>query len=214
MTAPNSSNIKNIKIVLIGDCGVGKSSISLRYTSNEFEDNYTSTGGAAYSTKLIQKYGDNLQLDIWDTAGQERYRSLGRTFYKDAFIVILVYDITRKDSFDNLKNIWIEELDKNGEEKPILAIVGNKIDQYEEEVTVNEEEARKYAESINAVFLQVSAKTGSNIEVLFNLLIGEYYKNNFPDKIREEIERRKSKKMVAGNHKDEKNDKKKKRKFC
>ena len=113
-----------------------------------------------------------------------------------------------------MKNIWIEELNKNGEEKPILAIVGNKNDQYEEEATVNEEEARKYAESINAVFLQVSAKTGSNIEVLFNLLIGEYYKNNFPDKIREEMERRKSKKMVAGNHKDEKNDKKKKRKFC
>jgi small GTP-binding protein len=214
MTAPDSSNIKNIKIVLIGDCGVGKSSISLRYTSNEFDNNYISTGGAAYSTKLIQKYGDNLQLDIWDTAGQERYRSLGRTFYKDAFIVILVYDITREETFNNLKNIWMEELNKNGEEKPILAVVGNKIDQYEEEATVNEEDARKFAESNNAVFQQVSAKTGSNIEILFNLLIDEYYKNNFPDKIREERERRKSKKIVAGNHKDEKNGKKKKRKFC
>ena len=191
MTAPDSSNIKNIKIVLIGDCGVGKSSISLRYTSNEFDNNYISTGGAAYSTKLIQKYGDNLQLDIWDTAGQERYRSLGRTFYKDAFIVILVYDITREETFNNLKNIWMEELNKNGEEKPILAVVGNKIDQYEEEATVNEEDARKFAESNNAVFQQVSAKTGSNIEILFNLLIDEYYKNNFPDKIREERERRK-----------------------
>ena len=214
MTAPDSSNIKNIKIVLIGDCGVGKSSISLRYTSNEFDNNYISTGGAAYSTKLIQKYGDNLQLDIWDTAGQERYRSLGRTFYKDAFIVILVYDITREETFNNLKNIWMEELNKNGEEKPILAVVGNKIDQYEEEATVNEEDARKFAESNNAVFQQVSAKTGSNIEILFNLLIDEYYKNNFPDKIREERERRKSKKIVAGNHKDGKNGKKKKRKFC
>ena len=214
MTAPDSSNIKNIKIVLIGDCGVGKSSISLRYTSNEFDNNYISTGGAAYSTKLIHKYGDNLQLDIWDTAGQERYRSLGRTFYKDAFIVILVYDITREETFNNLKNIWMEELNKNGEEKPILAVVGNKIDQYEEEATVNEEDARKFAESNNAVFQQVSAKTGSNIEILFNLLIDEYYKNNFPDKIREERERRKSKKIVAGNHKDEKNGKKKKRKFC
>ena len=214
MTAPDSSNIKNIKIVLIGDCGVGKSSISLRYTSNEFDNNYISTGGAAYSTKLIQKYGDNLQLDIWDTAGQERYRSLGRTFYKDAFIVILVYDITREETFNNLKNIWMEELNKNGEEKPISAVVGNKIDQYEEEVTVNDEDARKFAESNNAVFQQVSAKTGSNIEILFNLLIDEYYKNNFPDKIREERERRKSKKIVAGNHKDEKNGKKKKRKFC
>ena len=178
MTAPNSSNIKNIKIVLIGDCGVGKSSISLRYTSNEFEDNYTSTGGAAYSTKLIQKYGDNLQLDIWDTAGQERYRSLGRTFYKDAFIVILVYDITREETFNNLKNIWMEELNKNGEEKPILAVVGNKIDQYEEEATVNEEDARKFAESNNAVFQQVSAKTGSNIEILFNNLFSKIKVNS------------------------------------
>ena len=215
MTAPNHSNIKNIKIALIGDCGVGKTSISLRYTSNEFEENYISTGGAAYSTKLLQKFGDNLQLDIWDTAGQERYRSIGRNFYKDAFIVILVYDITREETFKNLKDIWIQELEKDGEDKPILSIVGNKIDLYESEKTVNEEEARKYAQSIKAIFQQVSAKTGANIENLFNLLIDTYYKENFPEKIQNIMQRRRSRKLSVENNKDEhKTDKKKKRKFC
>ena len=215
MTAPNTTKVKNIKLALIGDCGVGKSSISLRYTSNEFEDNYITTGGASYSTKIINRYGDNLQLDIWDTAGQERYRSLGRNFYKDAFIVLLVYDITRQETFDNLNNVWIKELETNGEEKPILAVVGNKSDQYEEEKTVNEDEARTFAESINAIFQLVSAKTGSNIEILFNLLIETYYKENYPDKIKNLIDRRQSMIITANNNKnDGKNGKHKKKRFC
>ena len=218
MTAPNTSNVKNIKIALIGDCGVGKTSISLRYTSNEYDENYITTGGASYSTKLIQKFGDDLQLDIWDTAGQERYRSLGRNFYKDAFIVLLVYDITRQETFDNLKNIWFEELEKNGEEKPILAIVGNKSDQYEEEKTVNEEEVRSYAESIKAIFQQVSAKTGSNIDNLFNLLIETYYKENYPEKVQNLRERRQSTKIIHNDQKNKENEgkknKKRKKKFC
>ena len=130
----------NIKIALVGDCGVGKSSIALRYTKNEFVNNYISTGGASYSNKIIEKNGEVLQLDIWDTAGQEKFRSLGKNFYKDAFIILLVYDITLKESFENLKKTWYVEVMQNGIEKPILAIIGNKSDRYEEENTVNEEE--------------------------------------------------------------------------
>ena len=166
-----TNNTRNIKIALIGDSGVGKSSIALRYTSNEFVVNYLSTNGAAYSTKIIEKYGETLQLDIWDTAGQERYRSLGKNFYKDAFIVILVYDITKPQTFVNLKEIWYDELEKNGEEKPILGIAGNKNDQYENDNIVNEEEARNFANSVNGIFQLVSAKTGDNIENFFNMLI-------------------------------------------
>ena len=215
-----TKNIRNIKIALIGDSGVGKSSIALRFTNNEFDSSYISTGGAAYSNKIIKKFGETLQLDIWDTAGQERYRSLGKSFYKDAFIVLLVYDITRQESFDNLKNIWYVELERNGEEKPIIAIVGNKIDQYEKENTVDEEEAKKYAGSVNAIFQVVSAKNGDNINDLFNSCLDAYYNLNYPDKVKNIIERRASQRLIPHNNNDGKNNnnkdsnKVKKKKCC
>ena len=87
--------------------------------------------------QIVQKYGDTYQLDIWDTAGQESFRSLGKNFYKDAYIVLLVYDITRLESFENLKNIWYKELNENVEQNPIIAVVGNKSDLYEEDEIVN-----------------------------------------------------------------------------
>ena len=196
--AENKSNItQNIKIALIGDSGVGKSSIALRYTMNEFNDNYNSTGGASYSTKIIQYGNDTIQLDIWDTAGQEKFRSLGRQFYKDAFIVILVYDITNKQTFINLSKIWYPELKNSGESNPVIGVAGNKSDQYESEETVNEEEARKYSESINGVFELVSAKTGNNIDILFNDLIEEYYKRNYPEKIKKIFEERDALKLQS-----------------
>jgi len=213
-----TNNIKNIKIALIGDSGVGKSSIALRYTSNEFDQNYLSTDGASYSTKIITKYGQTLQLDIWDTAGQERYRSLGKNFYKDAYIVILVYDITKQETFDNLKEIWYDELKKNGEENPILGIAGNKNDQYENDNIVNEEEARNFANSVDAIFQLVSAKTGDNIENFFNLLINEYFKLNYPEKVQNIIDRRNSyqitKKKINDTNKNENETNKVKKSKC
>ena len=213
-----TNNIKNIKIALIGDSGVGKSSIALRYTSNEFDQNYLSTDGASYSTKIITKYGQTLQLDIWDTAGQERYRSLGKNFYKDAYIVILVYDITKQETFDNLKEIWYDELKKNGEENPILGIAGNKNDQYENDNIVNEEEARNFANSVNGIFQLVSAKTGDNIENFFNLLINEYFKLNYPEKVQNIIDRRNSyqitKKKINDSDKNENRTNKVKKSKC
>jgi small GTP-binding protein len=187
--------MQNIKIALIGDCGVGKTSISVRYTRNEFKNEYVSTSGASYSIKKVEKFGETLQLDIWDTAGQERYRSLGRNFYKDAFIVILVYDITRQETFENLKSVWYKELEENGEEKPILAIVGNKSDQYELDNTVNEDEARTYTDKIGGIFKLVSAKNGSGIDDLFNQLLEAYFEKNFPEKVIKNLQRRKSSKL-------------------
>ena len=187
--------MQNIKIALIGDCGVGKTSISVRYTRNEFKNEYVSTSGGSYSIKKVEKFGETLQLDIWDTAGQERYRSLGRNFYKDAFIVILVYDITRQETFENLKSVWYKELEENGEEKPILAIVGNKSDQYELDNTVNEDEARTYTDKIGGIFKLVSAKNGSGIDDLFNQLLEAYFEKNFPEKVIKNLQRRKSSKL-------------------
>ena len=185
----------NIKIALIGDAGVGKTSIAMRYANNEFKDDYSSTGGAAYSTKTIQTETQTIHLDIWDTAGQEKFRSVARSFYKDAVIVVLVYDITNQISFNNLKEVWLPEIKNNGEENIILGVVGNKNDQYENEDTVNEVEAKTYSDSINGIFKLVSAKTGDNINNLFNELLKEYFKRNNPEKVNDFISRRQSVKI-------------------
>lgn len=169
---------ESIKVVLIGNSGVGKTCISQRYISNTYSCQEGSTVGASYFQKKLQINGKTIQLDIWDTAGQEKYRAMGRMFYKDAYIVLLIYDITNKQSFKDLKNIWIEEIKKSGEKHMVLAIVGNKSDRYLEE-QVNEDEARKYAEEIGAVFGLVSAKTGDCIKVLFDNVVEKYFNPDF-----------------------------------
>ena len=200
----------NIKIALVGDCGVGKSSIALRYTRNEFLSNYISTGGASYSNKIVEKNGEKLQLDIWDTAGQEKFRSLGKNFYRDAYIILMVYDITRQETFDNLKKIWYPEITQNGVEKPLLAVVGNKSDEYENDNTVNEEEARQFANEIKCIFQLVSAKNGDNVQNLFNVLLDTFFELKFPDKIKDNVRRRKSHQLIDNNN----NTNPKKKKCC
>ena len=112
-------------------------------------------------------------MDLWDTAGQEKYRAIGRHFYKESYIVCLVYDITNRDSFEKLKSVWYPELKEYGEKLKILALVGNKLDKYLEE-EVKEEEAKKFAEEINAIYAKTSAMEGTNIEDLFNNLAEKY----------------------------------------
>ena len=114
-------------------------------------------------------------MDLWDTAGQEKYRAIGRHFYKDSYIVCLVYDITNKESFERIKTVWYPELKEHGEKTKILALVGNKIDKYLDE-QVNEDDVKKYAEEINAINKRTSAMEGTNIEDLFNSLVDKYLK--------------------------------------
>ena len=104
------------KVVLIGESGVGKTSIISRYISNTFCTVLTATPGASFTTKTIyiQECKQSIKFEIWDTAGQEKYRSLAKVFYKNAAVCILVYDITRKASFEELKNYWLNEIKANG----------------------------------------------------------------------------------------------------
>ena len=136
----------SVKITLLGNSGVGKTCIITRYTEGSFEQNKASTSGASYSQKHLVIENKEITLDVWDTAGQEKYRSLGRHFYKDAYIVCLVYDITNLESFQTLKKKWYNDLKTYGEKYSIVAVVGNKSDCYENE-KVPEEEAREYAKS-------------------------------------------------------------------
>lgn len=115
MTEDETRHPLVVKISLIGESGVGKTSIINRYIKNSYTDQQISTTGAVFSTRLITYVDEkmSLRLEIWDTAGQERYRSLAKVIYKNASIVVLVYDITNRESFDELKNFWIEEVKKN-----------------------------------------------------------------------------------------------------
>ena len=167
----------SIKIVLTGDMSVGKTCISERFVREKYIDQGTTTG-VSYFQKRIKFNNILYHLDIWDTAGQEKYRSLGRMFYRKAYIIIFVYDITNYDSFINLKTIWYDEILKNAEKNIVLGVIGNKSDLFENE-KVKEEEARKWAEEIGAVFGIVSAKTGSCINNVFESLVKKYLNGEF-----------------------------------
>ena len=159
--------MESYKIVLIGESGVGKTSIISRYINNTFDLQVLTSSSAQFISKTITLSDDTaLKLDIWDTAGQEKFRSLAKIFYKDAKVIILVYDITNKMSFDNIKNYWFNEIEENSISDVILAIVGNKDDLYEME-QVSIEEGKKFAKEKNAIFKRTSALSNRNIESLF-----------------------------------------------
>ena len=109
----DDDNAKTCKVVLLGESGVGKTCIIARFINNTFEDNIMSTTGASYAGKTMtfDEYdGKSIKFEIWDTAGQEKYRALTKIFYKDASVAILVYDITRKESFEEIQKYWYNQL--------------------------------------------------------------------------------------------------------
>ena len=205
----DEENIDNVKITLLGSAGVGKTCIISRYANDIFLENPMTTDSVNYSQKVLTINEKIIKLDIWDTAGQERYRSLGKHYYRDSYIVCLVYDITNLKSFEDIKNIWYNDLKLYGEKYTIVAIVGNKSDCYEQE-KVNEEDAKAYAKEIGAFFQLVSAKEGVGINELFNNLVRLYLGEDFFPK----VEEMKSEKNSRNNSIIEKKDLKKKKKKC
>ena len=156
------------KVVLVGDSGVGKTCIIQRYVNNNFNENVESTIASTYTYKTIdyKKLNKSISFDIWDTAGQELYRAVAKNFYYNASIGILVYDIRRKDSFEAIKEYWYEQLKEFGEEHMVFGIAGNKCDLFQEE-EVSEEEAKKFAQKIGAIFHLTSCKESIGIDDLF-----------------------------------------------
>ena len=165
------------KIVFIGESGVGKTSIISQFVNQTFQEDVESSSSSTYNSKTVI-YDDNqaLRLEIWDTAGQEKYRSLASMFYKEANAAILVYDITFKESFEQLQEYWVGQINENAPPTVILAICGNKSDLIKDE-KVDEGEARNYAQEINALFYPTSAKNDYGITDLF-LQIVKIYTNS------------------------------------
>ena len=194
------------KVVLVGDTGVGKTSIIERYINDKYDGNQKTTLVSSYTFKKIdiKKYNKSVSLDIWDTAGQEVYRSLSKNFYLNASIGILVYDISRKASFESIRDYWYEQLKTFGEEKMIFDVVGNKTDLFQRE-EVPENEARNFAKSINAGFHLVSCKNCVGIKDLFEDCGRKYLEDN--DLTKEDSNKKNKNKIVL--EKDKKSEKKK-----
>ena len=162
------------KIVLLGETGVGKTSIITRYIANSFSQVVmTSTGSSFFSKKIEINENKRVKLQICDTAGQEKYRSLAKIFYQSASVAILVYDVTLKRTFENLKEYWVGEIKANAPDDIILAIAANKSDDYINQ-EVNIQEAKDLAKSLNAIFVCTSAKLGNGIDDLFKMVAEKF----------------------------------------
>ena len=159
------------KVVLLGESGVGKTSIINQFISKIFKPKNSTSLSAQFTSKVIDfpSYKKSIRFDIWDTVGQEKYRSLTRIFYKDAKIIIFVYDITTEYSFNALKEYWYNETVNNTDGEPIYALCANKYDLYDKQVVKNEE-GKQFAEKINAIFQNTSAASDIGINTLFEKL--------------------------------------------
>ena len=165
----------NCKIVFLGETRVGKTSLISHFMTGDYDDGIESTSGASYSSKTIEIQGQSLKLDIWDTAGQEKYRSLTKFFYKDADIAILVYDITNRKSFEEIRDYWYNQVRTTGINNPIIGFIGNKCDKVDEAV-VSENEARDFAACSDAEFGLTSAVEDIGLDDLL-LRLGTKYLN-------------------------------------
>mmetsp|Transcript_15401 Transcript_15401/g.22881 ORF Transcript_15401/g.22881 Transcript_15401/m.22881 type:complete len:210 (-) Transcript_15401:178-807(-) len=152
-----------LKVVLLGNSGVGKSNLIARFHSNEFSNEFMSTIGVEFVTKKVTVDGETVRLQIWDTAGQERYASMMKTYYRRAKGAILVYDVTSQPSFDSLE-IWRKNLEANADPNCIAIVAGNKCDI---EGAVDSKEAEAYSAEKGMGFMLTSAKTALNVDALF-----------------------------------------------
>ncbi len=171
-----------LKFIIIGDPAVGKSNILLKYVHNKFVNEYQSTVGVEFGAKNIDIEGQTFRIQIWDTTGQENFRCLTRSYFKNSVCAIITYDITNKQSFDNIQD-WINEVKNQVSNKVLLVLVGNKID-LEKERIVNYDEGKKFAEDNDMLFIETSALNGNGINQLFNMCCNDIYekiKHNYYD---------------------------------
>ncbi|CBZ54756.1 hypothetical protein NCLIV_051820 [Neospora caninum Liverpool] len=159
------------KLLLIGDSGVGKSCLLLRFADDTYTESYISTIGVDFKIRTIDLDGKTVKLQIWDTAGQERFRTITSSYYRGAHGIIIVYDVTDRDSFNNVKN-WMMEIDKYAMEGVSKLLVGNKCDLTSKRV-VSFEEGKEFADSCNMRFIETSAKNAHNVEQAFHIMASE-----------------------------------------
>ena len=159
------------KVLLLGDSTVGKTCFLLRYCDKTFQEAHLSTIGLDYRLKTMTlQNGKNIKLQIWDTAGQDRFRAITKNYYKGANWIILIYDITNLQSYENVKN-WIAQIREQANPNVVIYLAGNKIDVVEELRMVKTEDGQKIADEFNLPFYETSAKSGINVNKIFDDLV-------------------------------------------
>jgi len=153
------------KLLLIGDSGVGKSCLLLRFADDTYTDSYISTIGVDFKIRTVDLDTKTIKLQIWDTAGQERFRTITSSYYRGAHGIIIVYDITDKESFDNVRQ-WLFEIDRYASENVCKLLVGNKSD-LSNKRAVEYDAAKAFADELTIPFLETSAKNATNVEQAF-----------------------------------------------
>ncbi|OEH76258.1 hypothetical protein cyc_06803 [Cyclospora cayetanensis] len=159
------------KLLLIGDSGVGKSCLLLRFADDTYTESYISTIGVDFKIRTIDLDGKTVKLQIWDTAGQERFRTITSSYYRGAHGIVVVYDVTDRESFANVKN-WMLEIERYAMEGVSKLLVGNKSDLTAKKV-VSYEEGKELADSCNIRFIETSAKSAQNVEEAFHIMASE-----------------------------------------
>lgn len=180
MPAAGSSSTKQkdydylFKLVLIGDSGVGKSCLLLRFADDAFTESYISTIGVDFRFRTVKIDNKTVKLQIWDTAGQERFRTITSAYYRGADGIIMIYDVTSQESFEHV-NDWLKEVNRYASEGTCKLLVGNKSDRVPDKV-VSSETAKEFADELGIPCLETSAKSAKNVDEAFLTLAGELIK--------------------------------------
>ena len=170
-------DLLKLKLIVVGNQSTGKSCILNRFVNETFEENYQATIGLDFQSKNITIHDQDVRLILYDTAGQEKFRSLIPMYIREAQIILFIYDVSDKESFDSIPR-WIQDVLDVKNTDPVLVLIGNKID-LEKERKVTYEEGKRFAEQNNFIFQEVSAKTGKNFDTLFEVQIYESIYNKF-----------------------------------
>ena len=159
------------KVLLLGDSSVGKTCFLLRYCDKSFQEAHLSTIGLDYRLKSMTLQNDkNIKLQIWDTAGQDRFRAITKNYYKGANGIILIYDVTNKQSYENVKN-WLTQIKEEANPNVIIYLAGNKIDVEEDQRVITTEDGQKIADEYKLPFKETSTKNGINVNEIFQELV-------------------------------------------
>ena len=162
-----------VKVILIGDSGVGKTNIMSKFLKDQFMEESKATIGVEFGSKLFNHEGHKIKAQIWDTAGQEKYKAITGAYYKGSKGALVVYDITQKKTFENIEK-WINDLKAAGDPKITIILIGNKND-LDDKRQVSKDQGEEKARSFGCAFLETSAYSGDNIDKAFNLMVKEIY---------------------------------------